>query len=334
MGAATMATNGGEGPHLPQPQPLVRQGSLYNLTMDQLQGHLGDLGKPLMSMNLEEFLKTVTAAEENLGFGPLTAADPSFLLDSPAVPGILRQPSMVCDQDFGQKTVDDIWREIQQGRGGATHEEQMVERQPTLGEMTLEDFLFRAGALTQTPEPSLASSMQPMPSMPLMPAEVMPVCQQEWMQYQLSNAAAASSSSSSVPPQLQPNLAGMYVHGFEVGGNNPALDLGFVDNPLTAASPILPMPVASQSVDRKRTAQDEIRERAIDRRQRRMIKNRESAARSRARKQAFTTQLEAEVSKLKEVNISLKKEKEIDEKFFTPIILPRYQLRRTSSAPF
>ncbi|CAN6465630.1 unnamed protein product [Victoria cruziana] len=323
MGVATMAADGGEGPHLPQPQPqpLVRQGSLYNLTMDQLQSHFGDLGKPLVSMNLEEFLKTITAAEENLGFGPLTAADPSLLLDSPAAPGIHRQPSVVFEQDICQKTVDDIWHEIQHGRGGVTHEELMVERQPTLGEMTLEDFLFRAGALTQNLEPSLASSMQPMP---LMPAEGMPVSQQEWIQYQLGNAAAAPPSCSSVLPQIQPNLASMYVHGFEVGRNNPALDAGYVDNPLAAASPILLMQVESQAVDRKRTAQDEIRQRAIDRRQRRMIKNRESAARSRARKQAYTTQLEAEVSQLKEVNRSLKKEKDKG----TEMPYNRYRLTR------
>lgn len=38
-----------------------------------------------------------------------------------------------------------------------------------------------------------------------------------------------------------------------------------------------------------------------------MIKNRESAARSRARKQAYTMELEAEVSKLKEQNQELQK---------------------------
>ncbi|KAF9621600.1 hypothetical protein IFM89_023775 [Coptis chinensis] len=45
-----------------------------------------------------------------------------------------------------------------------------------------------------------------------------------------------------------------------------------------------------------------------------MIKNRESAARSRARKQAYTMQLEAEVAKLKEENNELlKKQAEIIE---------------------
>ncbi|CAK7329106.1 unnamed protein product [Dovyalis caffra] len=44
----------------------------------------------------------------------------------------------------------------------------------------------------------------------------------------------------------------------------------------------------------------------VERRQRRMIKNRESAARSRARKQAYTVELELELNQLKEENAKLK----------------------------
>ncbi|KDO84149.1 hypothetical protein CISIN_1g021624mg [Citrus sinensis] len=51
-------------------------------------------------------------------------------------------------------------------------------------------------------------------------------------------------------------------------------------------------------------------EKVVERRQRRMIKNRESAARSRARKQAYTMELEAEVAKLKEENEELRKKQE------------------------
>jgi ABA responsive element binding factor len=51
-------------------------------------------------------------------------------------------------------------------------------------------------------------------------------------------------------------------------------------------------------------------EKVVERRQRRMIKNRESAARSRARKQAYTVELEAEVTELKEENKELRKKQE------------------------
>ncbi|PKA46161.1 Protein FD [Apostasia shenzhenica] len=47
-----------------------------------------------------------------------------------------------------------------------------------------------------------------------------------------------------------------------------------------------------------------------DRRQKRMIKNRESAARSRARKQAYTNELELEVAQLAEENARLKRQHE------------------------
>uniref|UniRef100_A0A2P2MEH2 BZIP domain-containing protein n=1 Tax=Rhizophora mucronata TaxID=61149 RepID=A0A2P2MEH2_RHIMU len=51
-------------------------------------------------------------------------------------------------------------------------------------------------------------------------------------------------------------------------------------------------------------------EKVVERRQRRMIKNRESAARSRARKQAYTMELEAEVAKLKDEKQELQKKQE------------------------
>ncbi|XP_016500198.2 uncharacterized protein LOC107818674 [Nicotiana tabacum] len=63
------------------------------------------------------------------------------------------------------------------------------------------------------------------------------------------------------------------------------------------------------SGERKRTFANEKMEKNIERRQRRMIKNRESAARSRARKQAYTKQLEQEVLELRNTNNWLKKQK-------------------------
>ncbi|KAJ8530877.1 hypothetical protein K7X08_023758 [Anisodus acutangulus] len=61
--------------------------------------------------------------------------------------------------------------------------------------------------------------------------------------------------------------------------------------------------------EKKRPFTDEKMEKSIERRQRRKIKNRESAARSRARKQAYTKQLEQEVLELRNTNSWLKKQK-------------------------
>ncbi|XP_038705570.1 ABSCISIC ACID-INSENSITIVE 5-like protein 2 isoform X2 [Tripterygium wilfordii] len=82
----------------------------------------------------------------------------------------------------------------------------------------------------------------------------------------------------------------------------------------------------------KRDAPDAF-EKSVDRRLRRKIKNRESAARSRARKLAYHNELVTKVSRLEEENIKLKKEKEFDKmQHCGGSPEAKYQLRRTSSA--
>ncbi|KAK1668606.1 hypothetical protein QYE76_056765 [Lolium multiflorum] len=83
-------------------------------------------------------------------------------------------------------------------------------------------------------------------------------------------------------------------------------------------------------------------DRAAMQRQKRMIKNRESAARSRERKQAYIAELESLVTQLEQENANLSKEqeeanqkrlKELKEKV-TPVIIsktPSQDLRRTNS---
>ncbi|XP_038974031.1 bZIP transcription factor 27-like [Phoenix dactylifera] len=71
-----------------------------------------------------------------------------------------------------------------------------------------------------------------------------------------------------------------------------------------------------------------------DRRHKRMIKNRESAARSRARKQAYTTELELEVAHLVEENAKLKKQLEELRLAMAAQLPNRIALKRSSSAPF
>jgi ABA responsive element binding factor len=84
-------------------------------------------------------------------------------------------------------------------------------------------------------------------------------------------------------------------------------------------------------------------EKVIERRQRRMIKNRESAARSRARKQAYTLELEAEIEKLKKVNQELQRKQaemvemqknELKESSKKPWGSKRQCLRRTLTGPW
>ncbi|XP_057971159.1 protein FD [Malania oleifera] len=71
-----------------------------------------------------------------------------------------------------------------------------------------------------------------------------------------------------------------------------------------------------------------------DRRHKRMIKNRESAARSRARKQAYTNELEREVAHLMEENARLRRQQEQLYLAAATQLPKKPTLQRTSTAPF
>lgn len=71
-----------------------------------------------------------------------------------------------------------------------------------------------------------------------------------------------------------------------------------------------------------------------DRRHKRMMKNRESAARSRARKQAYTTELEQEVAHLEKENAKLRRQLEQQLLAASGQLTKKHTLYRTSTAPF
>lgn len=271
--------------------PLSRQTSYYSLTLDEVESQLGlsGLGKPLGSMNLDELLKNVSPGEEN---------NPSSALH--------HQPSL------SKKTVDEVWRDIQLQAGGGggvkdTHQTKPQERQPTLGEMTLEDFLVKAGIVSQTPD----HNDKPIISTP----------QAQWLTYQLPS-----------PQTQQPNM--IYTHPVPP---TTLMDTSFTENQMSISSPVMGALSDTQTPGRKRGASGgDMIQKTVERRQKRMIKNRESAARSRARKQAYTNELENKVSRLEEENARLKKEKEKEQLLpcAPPPPEPKYQLRRTSSACF
>ncbi|CAM8886720.1 unnamed protein product [Rhodiola kirilowii] len=84
----------------------------------------------------------------------------------------------------------------------------------------------------------------------------------------------------------------------------------------------------------KRGAVDHL-DKSVERRLRRKIMNRESAARSRARKQAYYNELVTRVTILEEKNMQLKKDKQLDDMLpFDLHTEKKYQLQRTSSASF
>nr|ANS71551.1 bZIP protein 7 [Lonicera japonica] len=142
MGIQTMGFHGSD--QQSHVLPLSRQNSWYSLKLNEVKKHLGELGKPLGSMNLDELLKNIWTAESNLSNGEMDIDNVS-----------LRHEAILI-RAFGGKTVDEVWREIK--KGDRSFEEVKIEEgESTLGEMTLEDFLVKAGIFVA--EASLGPTM-------------------------------------------------------------------------------------------------------------------------------------------------------------------------------
>ncbi|XP_074574677.1 ABSCISIC ACID-INSENSITIVE 5-like protein 2 [Curcuma longa] len=279
-----MAAQGADGAEKEaQSQSLSGQGSVYNLTLSQVQNHVGE---HLPSMNLEDLLRSVFPAGED---GRFPAADAGAL---------------------SKKTVDEVWRQIQWGK------EQERQQQPSLGEMTLEDFLCRAGAVGDGPNEGGGYQVAFGPT-----AHWLHQChpwrrkQQKQKQKSITGSSYACHQPASQP--LAAATGSMSETAYHEGGG-------------ANSSPFNP-----QTPRRKRGHSEDAAKKTVERRQKRMIKNRESAARSRARKQAYTNELENKVSRLEEENQRLRKHNELDAMIHhIPLPDPKQQLRRTSSTPF
>ncbi|KAL3518802.1 hypothetical protein ACH5RR_021391 [Cinchona calisaya] len=133
MGVQTMGSHGSGQQSQLQPT-LPRQNSWFSLTLEEVENQLGNLGKPLGSMNLDELLENVCTAEANTGM--------DIANTSPAA-ALQRQASLTLVRAFSGKTVHEVWRDIKQGQKMRNLEE--INSQSTLGETTLEDFLVKAG---------------------------------------------------------------------------------------------------------------------------------------------------------------------------------------------
>ncbi|XVF46374.1 hypothetical protein PTKIN_Ptkin03bG0022000 [Pterospermum kingtungense] len=153
MGIQTMGSQSNGLQSLLQPSPLVRQNSWYSLTLTEVENQLGNLGKPLGSMNLDELLNNVWSTESNHSLGMDTESSSS------SSSSLQRQASLTLVRALSGKTVDQVWNEIQQGQKRRYGEEMKgQEREATLGETTLEDFLVQAGLFVA--DTSLAPTME------------------------------------------------------------------------------------------------------------------------------------------------------------------------------
>ncbi|CAN4125633.1 unnamed protein product [Withania somnifera] len=303
---------------------LARQGSVYSLTLDEVRNQLGNCGKPLNCMNLDEFVKTVWTIEANQ---ELRGNDFGTVQHGAS---LHCQSNITMSMDLSKKTVDEVWQDIQQGVKIDNVDKRSQERQLTLGEITLEDFLVKAGVIAESTRGKRISDL-------VSGVDSMPVTQQaQWPHFQIP----AMQKVPEQQQQQQQNILPVFMPGHPVQQPlpvvaNPIMDAANHDTQVTMSPAHITETLSdTQTSERKRVASDDVIESSAERRQKRMIKNRESAARSRARKQAYTHELENKVSRLEEENARLKRQKEIEKVLPTvPPPEPKYQLRRTSSGP-
>ncbi|GAY41684.1 hypothetical protein CUMW_061310 [Citrus unshiu] len=333
-----VSPNGGQGP------------PYNNLIYDhEVRSQMGNIGKPsLMSnhMNLNHELaviKNVQTVSGDNQDGVQIVQNPSSSSSSSSPPPSYFLGNINLNGRLSKKTIDQVWKDTVHHEHEVDHSNQsaVVQQQLTLGETTLEDFLLRAGIINNSMGNNnnnnnnisnnnnhngvAGNHHQPLISMGIDPMVV--VSQQaDWLQFQMASQ------------QQQMGAMDTSYNVSESVYENPVGDIGYSENQLALS---MPMPATSaapselskvNNVGRKRRYSDEIMEKTIERKQKRMIKNRESAARSRARKQAYTNQLESQVLWLRKRNSWLKKQKEVDILFSSyPTPMSKYQLRRASS---
>ncbi|XP_015884345.3 bZIP transcription factor 23 isoform X2 [Ziziphus jujuba] len=141
-------TDGGGAGRPPGNDQLMRQPSIYSLTFDELQNTMGGLGKDFGSMNMDELLKNIWSAEETQTMVSAAATTGGQDRGIGGTQPLQRQGSLTLPRTLSQKTVDEVWKDIFKDGSGAAGAN-MPQRQHTLGEMTLEEFLVRAGVVRE-----------------------------------------------------------------------------------------------------------------------------------------------------------------------------------------
>ncbi|XVF69164.1 hypothetical protein PTKIN_Ptkin11bG0059100 [Pterospermum kingtungense] len=323
---------------------LNKQNSIFSLTLDEIQLKSG---KTFGSMNMDEFLANLWNVEENQVPPQLNQSEPVNDKGIGSQPTLARQGSFSIPTPLCKKTVDEVWFEIQkelplQRNANNATDHEPPQRQQTLGEMTLEDFLIKAGVVQEPSAPSQQKNMNIIQTSGTnLEAD-----------YGMGQLIGSSHQQKMLTPiqNSNPNLDANFGMGHVMG-------LGFPGHQIIANNFVAPgngypaaYPIFAQSktimgesstgaenvngtnssiepamLHNKKRIIDGPPEVVVERRQRRMIKNRESAARSRARKQAYTVELELELNQLKEENTKLKQLVEENENRRKQEVLKRMQ---------
>ncbi|XP_057867341.2 ABSCISIC ACID-INSENSITIVE 5-like protein 2 isoform X2 [Cryptomeria japonica] len=270
---------------------LTREASIYSWTIDELHSTVAN-NRGVGSMNMDELLKNICSAEESGGGGGGGGGGGEQLLG--------RQGSLTLPPSIVNKTVEEVWKEIQTSAcGSAVSAPVQRERELTLGEMTLEDFLAKAGVVRDD-------------SLPTNP-------QEDWLNFQFKAAQGPQPLTIQHPqqhfqrqqqPMFGKNPTTAAIPALQSSSTGSILEASMESGATSSFAPafggLSPASASAGTIARgKKRVLDAPEDKAVEQRQRRMIKNRESAARSRERKQAYTVELEAQVTQLKEENAEL-----------------------------
>ncbi|KEH38980.1 ABA response element-binding factor [Medicago truncatula] len=242
------------------------QNSALSLTLDDFQCNND---KNFSSLNMDEFLASIWSSNDEDTAQTHNNTESVATAEhtiSQQLGNSSSVPPPIC-----KKTSDEVWSEIHKNQpqfkeANNLKRNETLKKQETPGEMTFEDFLVKAGVVKQ------------------------------------SSSLSFQNHSGNVSNNMEPlNIAS--------SGLRPSMEVGFPTQCVTSnSSATYQMTSGAESsgaANRKRII-DGPPEVLLDRKQRRMMKNRESAARSRARKQAYTIELEAELNLLQEENKQLK----------------------------
>ncbi|MBA0771647.1 hypothetical protein Gotri_007136 [Gossypium trilobum] len=330
--------------------PLTRQSSIYSLTFDELQNTFSGIGKDFGSMNMDELLKNISTAEETQAF--MTASVPGGegslsggnlqRQGSLTLPRTLSQKTVdevwrnlmkendgVVREDMQQFGVPNNtgffgnnnsgvalgFQQINRNNGFLSNNNSVLSQPPRLPQnMTGTKSSQPQQQQQQQQPPQQQQQPQARPLFPKQQTVAFAPSMHLMNTTQLASPGGRSSMVGIGDPSMNSNIVqssglqsgGMGIMGIGSPGSQISSDV--ISKNSVDTSSLSPVPYV---FGRGRKCSAAL-EKVVERRQRRMIKNRESAARSRARKQAYTLELEAEVAKLKEINEELQKKQTLE----------------------